>query len=362
MPLTEPSVETQRDLVDALAVSVGAVAIVLLCLAGMAVAGAVGAVAANQEGNVTEGNGNDGVTIGFIGDHVERDGDTVYVRGGARPTVDVRYRGHERAVDEVCLINEWAQGRERLETCQTPSAVDDAAGGTFFRASQWFSDAPGRHRVIIRFRVAGGPTDERRLAVVVLRPNGDRDGDGLNNGEEIGGNTHPAVADTDGDGYTDGLEVEWGSDPMHDLSPRLGMAESGKKAAGPATPPVLSEMVTRVVALLSFDGTAVLPAALAGLAALAAAVVMSLGRRYWRAVQIEGIDLATDEKYVLRLLSANGGQLHQSEIVKQSGWSKAKVNRMLASLEAAGEIEMVAEGRENIVLRPGEEPRLGDKG
>lgn len=362
MPHTEPSVETQRRPGDALAVSVGAVAIVLVCLTGMVTAGAVGAVAANQEGNVTAGYGGDGVTIGFIGDHVERDGNTVYVRRGARPTVDVRYRGHEKTVDEVCLVNEWAQGRERRETCQAPSAVDDDAGGTFFRASEWFSDAPGRHRVIVQFRTADGPTDERRLAVVVLRPGGDRDGDGLNNGEEIGGSTHPAVADTDGDGYTDGLEVEWGSDPMHDLSPRLGMAESGKKAAGPATPPVLSEIVTRLVALLSFDGTAVLSTALAGLAALAVAVGMSLGRRYWRAVQIEGIDLATDEKYLLRLLSANGGQLAQSEIVEQSGWSKAKVNRLLASLEAAGEIKMVAEGRENIVLRPGEESRLADEG
>ena len=52
----------------------------------------------------------------------------------------------------------------------------------------------------------GSTTDE-------LDPSGDRDGDGLTDGEEEDLGTDPDAVDTDGDGYSDAAEVEMGSDP-----------------------------------------------------------------------------------------------------------------------------------------------------
>lgn len=45
-------------------------------------------------------------------------------------------------------------------------------------------------------------------------PNGDSDGDGLTDGEEVGLGTDPNDPDTDGDGVPDGAEVDIGSDPL----------------------------------------------------------------------------------------------------------------------------------------------------
>ena len=49
-------------------------------------------------------------------------------------------------------------------------------------------------------------------------PNGDPDGDGSSNSQEITQGTDPLNADTDGDRWPDGLEVALGSDPLNPLS------------------------------------------------------------------------------------------------------------------------------------------------
>ncbi|WP_226483268.1 helix-turn-helix transcriptional regulator [Natrinema amylolyticum] len=67
-------------------------------------------------------------------------------------------------------------------------------------------------------------------------------------------------------------------------------------------------------------------------------------------------ELGTDRERVHRLLQENGGRMKQSEIVDAVDWSKAKVSRLLSTLEEDGEITKVAVGRENLIFLPGHEP------
>ncbi|MBX3737166.1 MAG: fibronectin type III domain-containing protein [Candidatus Didemnitutus sp.] len=48
----------------------------------------------------------------------------------------------------------------------------------------------------------------------IVDPNGDADGDGLSNADELARGTDPYAADTDGDGLDDGLEVAIGTNPL----------------------------------------------------------------------------------------------------------------------------------------------------
>nr|WP_224829287.1 helix-turn-helix domain-containing protein [Saliphagus sp. LR7] len=68
-------------------------------------------------------------------------------------------------------------------------------------------------------------------------------------------------------------------------------------------------------------------------------------------------EVVTDRERVRRLLVDHGGRMRQSEIVDSVEWSKAKVSRLLADLEADGEITKLRLGRENLICLPGHEPR-----
>ena len=64
----------------------------------------------------------------------------------------------------------------------------------------------------------------------------------------------------------------------------------------------------------------------------------------------------TDEDYVLQLLVANSGRIHQNEIVEESDWSKSKVSRLLSKMDTNGQIEKQSLGRENLILLPEDVP------
>ncbi|MCD6241116.1 hypothetical protein J7K27_06335 [Candidatus Bathyarchaeota archaeon] len=58
----------------------------------------------------------------------------------------------------------------------------------------------------------------------------------------------------------------------------------------------------------------------------------------------------TDEEKILRLLRMAGGRMAQRSLVEQSGFSKAKISQILATLEAKGVISRVKKGRSKIVI------------
>ena len=72
------------------------------------------------------------------------------------------------------------------------------------------------------------------------------------------------------------------------------------------------------------------------------------------------VDLAllSDEERVERLLEENGGRMKQARIVKETGWSNAKVSQLLSSMDDADRIDKLRIGRENLISFPDEE--IGD--
>ena len=59
---------------------------------------------------------------------------------------------------------------------------------------------------------------------------------------------------------------------------------------------------------------------------------------------------------VERLLDRNGGRMRQAAIVRETGWSDAKVSQLLSRMAEAGQVEKLRLGRENLISLPdGEE-------
>ncbi|SFR89632.1 hypothetical protein SAMN05216559_0663 [Halomicrobium zhouii] len=66
-------------------------------------------------------------------------------------------------------------------------------------------------------------------------------------------------------------------------------------------------------------------------------------------------ELLSDEERVERLLEANGGRMKQASIVKETGWSNAKVSQLLSTMEDDGAINKLRIGRENLISFPDED-------
>jgi hypothetical protein len=76
------------------------------------------------------------------------------------------------------------------------------------------------------------------------------------------------------------------------------------------------------------------------------------------ATEEEEIDpeLLSDEERVEHLLDRNGGRMKQARIVKETGWSDAKVSQLLSTMADDGRIKKLRLGRENLISLPDEEP------
>lgn len=68
------------------------------------------------------------------------------------------------------------------------------------------------------------------------------------------------------------------------------------------------------------------------------------------------LDLLPNAEVVLAVLDQNGGQIRQSELVEETGWSKAKVSRVLSKMEADEKIVKVSVGRGNLITTPNDVP------
>jgi hypothetical protein len=66
-------------------------------------------------------------------------------------------------------------------------------------------------------------------------------------------------------------------------------------------------------------------------------------------------DLLSDEERVEYLLERNGGRMKQATIVKETGWSNAKVSQLLSSMQEEGRIDKLRIGRENLISFPDED-------
>jgi hypothetical protein len=66
--------------------------------------------------------------------------------------------------------------------------------------------------------------------------------------------------------------------------------------------------------------------------------------------------LLSDEERVERLLDRNGGRMKQARIVKETGWSNAKVSQLLSTMADDGRVEKLRLGRENLISLPDEKP------
>jgi len=71
----------------------------------------------------------------------------------------------------------------------------------------------------------------------------------------------------------------------------------------------------------------------------------------------DGIDeaLLSDEERVERLLERNGGRMKQATIVKETGWSNAKVSQLLSAMADEDRIDKLRIGRENLISFPDED-------
>ncbi|MFB6282101.1 MAG: helix-turn-helix transcriptional regulator [Haloferacaceae archaeon] len=68
-------------------------------------------------------------------------------------------------------------------------------------------------------------------------------------------------------------------------------------------------------------------------------------------------ELLSDEERVERLLRANDGRMKQAAIVRETGWSDAKVSQLLSSMADEGRIDKLRLGRENLISLPDEDDR-----
>jgi uncharacterized membrane protein len=67
------------------------------------------------------------------------------------------------------------------------------------------------------------------------------------------------------------------------------------------------------------------------------------------------IELLSDEERVERLLRERGGRMKQANIVKETGWSDAKVSQLLSAMAENDRVEKLRLGRENLISLPDEE-------
>lgn len=74
--------------------------------------------------------------------------------------------------------------------------------------------------------------------------------------------------------------------------------------------------------------------------------------------ETDGVDpaLLSDEERVEHLLDRNGGRMKQARIVRETGWSDAKVSQLLSTMADEGRIEKLRLGRENLISLSDEKP------
>ena len=80
------------------------------------------------------------------------------------------------------------------------------------------------------------------------------------------------------------------------------------------------------------------------------------GGRTEEELALSDAELVEDEERVLSLLEEHDGQMRQSAIVEETGWSKSKVSMILSEMTDDETVSKLQLGRENLISLPGHEP------
>lgn len=366
----------------------------VLCLVVLASA-AVPAVAQSNDGIGTVEVSGSGVVADDPGN------DTTYLWSDESLNVSVGFADQPDARNyRVCLGADRKGAIHELD-CGLEALPNGTNGTAEFANVTWPQNATGTQNLVVELQKLSNASnatvlDRKTVPVTVLRRQGDFDGDGLANAREVEAGYNVSNPDMDSDGLTDGAEVnQYGSDPQDPDSDGDGIRDGIEIQRG--TDPTASDtdgdgLADDLEAMLGTDPTDDLtPVWLAVGALLIVGIVVAVGafvRRQWREHDgglprlVSGTDDSTDgsasgtdasddaepttdvtdpmpmtdEDRVLALLRDHGGRMKQSQIVERTEWSKAKVSRLLSSMNEAGSVEKLSIGRENIISLDGQGP------
>lgn len=212
-----------------------------------------------------------------------------------------------------------------------------------------------------------GLNDDRELSLGTDPLDADTDNDGLEDGAEVQHKTNPTDEDTDADGLKDGAEVhKHGTNPSDPDTDDDGVDDATEVERG--TNPVDQKFFLLAPMKNPLETAAT---------GIGAGLLVVVGWYWWRrrkadqqatsAVKSnqgpipetdpEASEPLTDEDHIQQLLTEHGGRMHQSDIVTETGWSKSKVSRLLSRMEDDEQITKISVGRENLITRPGDEPK-----
>ena len=303
----------------------------------------------------------------------------------------------------VCLHT--PEGFEEGRPINRCSIVETVTNGSTIRES---FGVPNRNatsgRLILTIRRTFGderPIDRRILRYRVIEKDGDVDGDGLTNAEEVAEtrwDLNFTRADTDGDGLDDRLEVrEYATDPTKADTDGDGHADKSEIGETDATDPTdypgsaTSRPVENGTAPgddgTTADALVLVFVGLIGASGVGAAVIWRFGvpptvGADGAVESAAGADpphpgegspypappptheprddvaelLLTDEDRVYDLVRRHGGRMKQATIVRETDWSKSKVSRLLSRMEERGDINKLRVGRGNVIYFDGAEP------
>lgn len=238
----------------------------------------------------------------------------------------------------------------------------------------WPENASGPHRIVFLIRDDRGAAVSRYVQQVnVIEKEGDISGEGLTNEREVALGTDFTVADTSGNGLTDREEVEvFGTDPLEVDTTGDGISDGTIVRLGldPTQPYTVHLHAAAGLMLFTIIVGAIVVTTLQ-LLGMPLRAVGGLGRptdvhRTTSGDETRSGDspspepgssdvpvpddrLLTDDEFVCSLIERRGGRMKQSQIVDSTGWSKAKVSRVLTRLDEDGSIEKLRVGRENLV-------------
>ncbi len=302
-------------------------------------------LAANQEG-VTD--------VELSGQAVAMNqNDSTFVWKEESFNLSVSFSGEETQQYDICAYR-YNDGNQS-HTLGCTENVTAQNGTVTFPVDAWPVNETGRDTLQIVMKTSDGtPTDVETESMMVIARDGDLDGDGLTNQEELNRELNMTDADMDKDGLSDGTEVKnYGTDPTDPDTDGDGLRDGLELQLG--TDPADGSTVAKLSA-----GALVL-----GVGLIAGWMLLKRRRQSEdaAAAEPEAADeeaadepLLTDEQRVIQLLEDNDGRMKQAAIVDETEWSKAKVSRLLSDMVDEGEIEKLSIGRENIIHLEGHGP------